>query len=73
MFLKNIYSLGFLLLLYNTDSNQTSWIIDVIVNVLASTVVHRGFKSPSGQTNDYQIGFCCFLSKHTALGRKNKD
>ena len=73
MFIKYIYSLGFVLLLLNTDSNQINCIIGVMVDVLASTVVHRGFKSPSGQTNDYQIGFCCFFSKHAALGRKSKD
>ena len=73
MFLKYIYSLRFVLLLLKTDSNQTNYIIGVMIDVLASTVVHRGFKSPSGQTNDYQIGLCCFFSKHAALGRTSKD
>ena len=29
------------------------------------------FKSPSGQTKDYEIGICCFSSKHTAFRRKS--
>jgi hypothetical protein len=73
MFIKKYIFFGFFLLLLNTDSNQTNYIIGVMVDVLASIVVHRGFKSPSGQTNDYQIVFCCFFSKHAALGRKSKD
>jgi len=27
----------------------------------------------SGQTNDYNIGICCFLAKHAALRSKSKD
>jgi len=30
-------------------------------------------ESPSGQTNDYKIGICCFSAKHVALRRKSKD
>jgi hypothetical protein len=45
----------------------------VIVSVLASSVVDRGFKPRSGQTIDYQIGICCFSAKHAALKRKGKD
>ena len=32
----------------------------VIVSVLASSAVDRGFKPQSGQTKDYKIGICCF-------------
>jgi hypothetical protein len=46
---------------------------DVMVSVLASSVVDRGFEPRSGQTKDYQIGICCFSAKHAALRRKNKD
>ena len=46
---------------------------DVIVSVLASSAVDRGFESRSGQTKDYNIGICSFSAKHAALRRKSKD
>ena len=47
--------------------------IDVVmVNVLALSVVDRGFKPRSGQTEDYISGICCFSAKHAALKRKCK-
>jgi hypothetical protein len=45
----------------------------VMVSVLVSSAVDRGFDSRSGQTKDYEIGICCFSAKHTALMRKSKD
>jgi hypothetical protein len=45
----------------------------VMVSVLASSAVDRGFEPRSGQTKDYKIGICCFFTKHTALSRKSKD
>ena len=45
----------------------------VIVSVLSSTAVDRGFERRTGQTKDCKIGFCCFSAKHTALRRKSKD
>jgi hypothetical protein len=45
----------------------------VMVSVLASSVVDRGFEPRSGQTKDYKIGICCFSAKHTSLRRNNKD
>ena len=33
---------------------------DVMVSVLASSAVYRGFKPRMGQTEDYEIGICCF-------------
>ena len=45
----------------------------VMVSVLASSVVDRGFEPRSGQTKDYKIGICCFSAKNTALRRNNKD
>jgi hypothetical protein len=45
----------------------------VMVSVLASSAVDRGFKPRSGQTKDYKIGICCFSAKHAALRRKSKD
>jgi hypothetical protein len=46
---------------------------DVMVSVLASSVVDCGSESRSGQTKDYTIGICCFSAKHAALRRKSKD
>jgi hypothetical protein len=45
----------------------------VMVSVLVSSVVERGFETWSSQTNDYEIGICCFSAKHAALRRKSKD
>ena len=45
----------------------------VMVRVLASSVVDRGFQPRSGQTKDYEIGVCCFSDKQAALRRKSKD
>jgi hypothetical protein len=45
----------------------------VMVGVLASSAVDRGFEPRSGQTKDYKIGICCFSTKHAALRRKSKD
>ena len=44
----------------------------VNVSGIASGVVDRGFEPRSGQTKDYEIGICCFSSKHAALRRKSK-
>ena len=43
-----------------------------MVGVLASSVVDRGFDSPSGQTKDYKMGMCCFSAKYAPFGRKNE-
>jgi hypothetical protein len=42
-------------------------------SVLVSSVVDRGFEPWSGQTKDYEIGMCCLSAKHAALRRKSKD
>jgi hypothetical protein len=39
----------------------------VMVSVLASSAVGRG------QTQDYNIGICCFSAKYAALRRKSKN
>jgi len=44
----------------------------VMVNMLASSVVDRGFEPRSGQTKGYIIGIC-LTAKHSALRRKSKD
>jgi hypothetical protein len=45
----------------------------IMVSMLASSAVDRGFEPRSGQTKDYKIVFCCFFAKHAALRRKIKD
>ena len=36
----------------------------VMIGVLASSAIDRGFKSGSGETKDYEIGMCGFSAKH---------
>ena len=45
----------------------------VIVSVLVSSAVDRGFEPRSDQTKDYTIGSCCFSANHATLMRKCKD
>ena len=45
----------------------------VMVSVLDSDVVDHVFEPQSGKTKDYEIGICCFSTKHPALRRKSKD
>ena len=46
----------------------------VMVSMLVSNAVDRGFKPQSGQTKDYKIGICCFSAiKHAGLRSKIKD
>ena len=44
----------------------------VMVSILSSSWVDRGFKCQSGQSKDYKIGICCFSTKHPALRNKSK-
>ena len=44
-----------------------------MVNVLASCAVYRGFDPMSGQTNDNNIGICCFSPTHVTLRRMSKN
>ena len=43
----------------------------IMVGVLTSRAVYRGFESRSVQTKDYEIGICCFSAKHASLRRKS--
>ena len=45
----------------------------VMVSVLSSSAVYRGFEPRPGQTKDYKIGICCLFAKHAALTRKFKN
>ena len=59
---------------YYVMDNKNNRIGGVIVSVLGSSVVDRGFELRSDQTTDYKIGICCFCAKHAAsLRRKSKD
>jgi hypothetical protein len=44
----------------------------VMVSMLASSAVDRGYEPRSGQTKDYEICICCFSAKHAALGVKKQ-
>ena len=46
---------------------------DVLVSMLATSEVDRGFEPRSGQSKDYKTYLSCFSSKHAALWRKSKD
>jgi hypothetical protein len=48
-------------------------IVGVIISMLASSAVDRGFEPRLGQTKDYEIGICCFSAKQPTLRRKSKD
>ena len=45
----------------------------VMVSMVTSSAVDRGFEPRSGQAKDYEIGICCFSAKHAALRGKSKD
>jgi len=45
----------------------------VMVCVLASSAVDRGFKFPLSEAKDNKIGICCLSAKDAALRRKSKD
>ena len=45
----------------------------VMVSVLASSAVDHGFEARSNHTKDYNIGICCFSTKHAALRSKTKN
>ena len=58
---------------FMVSSTGMNHICGVMVCVLASSVIDRGFEPWSGQTKDYKVGICCFSAKHAALRRKSKD
>jgi hypothetical protein len=45
----------------------------VMLSMLASSAVVRGFEPRSCQSKDYEIGICCFSVKHAAVRKKIKD
>ena len=44
----------------------------VMLSMLRSSAVDRGFEPRSGQTKDYANCICCFSAKHAALRGKIK-
>ena len=46
---------------------------DVMVNVLASSVIGRDFESDQVKRKTIKLVFVAFLLQHAALKRKNKD
>ena len=45
----------------------------IMVIMLASSTLYRGFGPRSGQIKDYEIRICCFSAKHKVIRRKSKD
>jgi hypothetical protein len=60
-------------LIQASDINTNNRISGVMVSVLVSSAVDRGFDPQSDQTKDYTIGMCCFSAKHAPLRSKSKD
>ena len=44
----------------------------VMVSMLASSVVDRGFDPRPGQTIEYKIGICCFSDKQGRIKEKEQ-
>ena len=59
------------LILFPFTTNNSNRIGGIMVSVLASNAVDRGFESRSGHSKDYEIGICCFSAKHAALRCKS--
>ena len=66
----------FIIMIYlfiKNSAESSSRIGGVIVNVLASNVVDRGFEPRSGQTKDYITVIACLSARHSALRSKGKE
>jgi hypothetical protein len=62
-----------MLMLYFVCHMDANLIDGVMISVLTSSAVDRGFESRLGQTKDYKIGISCLCAKHAAFMRKSKD
>ena len=67
----NYLHLLFCLLIILIQLVKVPWSFHCIHHI--SGVLDRGFDPLSGQTKDYEIGICCFSTKHAALRRNSKD
>ena len=45
----------------------------IMISVLVSSAVDRGFRHWSDQTNNYTISMGCFTAKHEAFTSQSKD
>jgi hypothetical protein len=45
--------------------------LNLKVSMLALSVVVHGFELRLGQIRDYEIGICCFSTKHTSIMGKS--
>ena len=54
-------------------SYETNSISGVMVSVLASRTVDRGYENRLGKTKDYKIDIYFFSGKHSAMRNKSKD
>ena len=68
-----IYVKCYIVLLINVIYVYGNRIRGVMVSVLASNAIDRGFEPQSGHTKDYNTGICCFSAKHAVLRSKSKD
>jgi hypothetical protein len=50
---------------FDIQTNLYNHIGGIMVSMLTSSEVDRGFEPWSGQIKDYKIGICCFSAKHT--------
>ena len=57
----------------NDNIDRYSSVFGVIVGVLASIAVDRGYEPRSGLSKEYKIGSCRLSTMHTVLRRKSKD
>ena len=53
--------------------NNTNHIVGIMISVLSSSAIDRGFEPRSGQTKYYKIGIYCFSARYAALRSKSKD
>ena len=63
---KEMMSQSWIYLRHNISPIQQNRIIGVMISVLASGAVDRGFDPWSGQTKDYKIGIGCLSAKYAA-------
>ena len=57
----------------SSDTSETYSISVLMICVLASSAVDRGFEPLSHQNKDDKTGICCFSAKHAALRSKRKN
>jgi hypothetical protein len=60
---KPLKAIVIIICLIHTCYKANTGIGSVMLSMLASSVVDRGFKPWSGQTKDYEIDICCFSAK----------